>query len=139
MKQGLLLLSFVFTACLTACSTTPTNTYQQATPLVQNNPTADNSVVVVRRDTGVMGSACPVEVYLDGKKYAILKTGESININTQAGTHILSAKFAGRGFCQDRLNETEIVIKPNESKYYRLAMNSSGDFHIFPTLANPIQ
>ncbi|AIK01458.1 hypothetical protein C0134_02950 [Moraxella catarrhalis] len=124
---------------LTACSTKPIVNYTETVSLVDNNVTSDRSTIVVRRDMGFMGSGCPVEIYLNGVKYARLQSSQSINIHTTAGTHILSAKFTGRGFCQDRLNETEVTIQKNESKYYRLAMNANGDFHIFPTLSTPIQ
>lgn len=137
MKTKLFLLALA--GLTTACSTIPTSNYIQAQSVTANEPTTDNSKVVVRRDTGVMGKACPIEVYLDGNKYSTLKAGESITINTNAGTHILSARFTGKGFCQDRLNEAEVNIKQNESKYYRLSMGANGDFHIFPTLANPIK
>lgn len=135
--RGLLFLSCA--VILSACSTVPSNSYNQVQPILSNKHTVGDSVIIVRRDSGVMGSACPIEVYLDGEKFAKLKPKESIDINTSAGTHILSAKFTGSGFCQDRLNEIEVVIKPHEKKYYRLAMGASGDFNIFPTLENPIQ
>lgn len=127
------------TLILSACSTMPSTNYNETKAIVANNKTTDNSTIVVRRDSGVMGMACPIDIYLNGTQYARLKAGESVNINTVAGTHILSAKFTGKGFCQDRLNETEVNIKKDESKYFRLAVGASGDFHIFPTSEKPIK
>lgn len=129
---------FCSTLVLSACSTMPSTSYNETKAIVANNKTADNSTIVVRRDSGAMGMACPIDVYLNGIKYARLKAGESIDIHTVAGTHILSAKFTGKGFCQDRLNEAEVNIKQNENKYFRLAVGANGDFHIFPTLEKPI-
>ena len=82
---------------LTACSTKPIVNYTETVSLVDNNVTSDRSTIVVRRDMGFMGSGCPVEIYLNGVKYARLQSSQSINIHTTAGTHILSAKFTGRG------------------------------------------
>lgn len=127
------------TVMLSACSTQPSISTNTATPLVANQITADNSVVVVRRDVGMMGSACPIDVYLDGEKYARLQSGESVAINTTANTHILSGKFTGKGFCQDRLVETEVRVGSNETKYYRLYIGANADFQILPTLKNPIR
>lgn len=139
MKKLSTVLLICSSTLLFACSTKPNTTYSSAQPITTNLPTSDASTIVVRRDTGIMGSACPIDIYLNGEKQAKLKSGESIEIHTNAGLHILSAKFTGKGFCQDRLNEIEVAISKQESKYYRLAMGASGDFHIFPTLANPIK
>ena len=125
---------------LTACSTQPLsdNSYTHIQPLVKNNSDESTSAVVIRRDVGLMGSACKVDTYLDGIKYGSLSSGQSIKINTTEGEHILSAKFTG-AICPDRLSEASLKLKENQTKYFRLAFDASGSFSIMPTLENPIK
>jgi len=52
------------------------------------------------RDTGMVGSGCPMAVYLDGEKAAFLATGEKAEFPAPAGKHMLSAELAGKGLCR---------------------------------------
>lgn len=131
-------LMFLAVSILTACSTAPTTSYRMVNTLVDNQPTIDNSMIVIRRDVGIMGSACSVQVFLDGVKYGVLKSGETITIHTNAGEHIISARITS-GICPNRLQEVAVNIDKNQSKYYRLTFDASGSFVVQPTLANPIQ
>lgn len=132
------LLAILALAGLAACSTTPSNTHQQVNTLVDNKPTSDNSSIVIRRDVGMMGSACSVQVFLNGQKYGVLKSGEAMTLHTTAGEHIITGKITS-GICPNRLQEAGVTVAKNQTKYYRLTFDASGAFLIQPTLANPVQ
>ena len=47
--------------------------------------------VIVKRDSGVMGSACAIKIFVDGEIIAELDTEEKVVLHLSPGEHILSA------------------------------------------------
>ena len=129
---------FSTTLLLSACSTMPTQSYQPVATIPNYKSNSTDSTIEVRRDVGLMGSGCPIDVYIDGNKFGELTVGESVATTVSTGTHILSAKFIGT-FCPKRLAETEVTIEKGQTKYYRTGFGAAGDFLLMPTLGKPIK
>lgn len=78
-------------------------------------------MITITRDQGwFAGGGCFVEVTIDGKSYARIDTGETIDINVTSGRHILgiSGDSKGKGLCGMQvgqpLKETATQINARE-------------------------
>lgn len=118
-----------FTAALTACSTKPISYTPQAT---NTAPEAYN--VVVKRDKGLMGSSCKVEVFLDGEPKGLIKPSEVIKLNVPVDgkEHILSSRI-NTAICINALSEQVLTLEAGKVKYYRVSMTGTGTFTLNPT------
>ncbi|WP_305863791.1 hypothetical protein, partial [Klebsiella pneumoniae] len=83
---------------ISGCSTKPvTNEQAQNIPAKQILDSSffskkeGTGEVIIKRDSGVMGSACMTRVYLDGKEIADLDTAQKAVIYPKVGNHIFSA------------------------------------------------
>lgn len=89
---------------LAACSTSPVRPdAAKAVPperlYITAAPAANDGLVIVVRDTGVLGSGCGVNVFLDDEKAAFLAAGEKATFPAAAGKHMLSMAPSGKGLC----------------------------------------
>jgi len=115
MKRTLLTLSFCF---LAGCATKPVTNEQakdvpakqiiDSTLLVKN---ADSGKVIIKRDSGFMGSACLTRVYVDGKDVADLDTAEKVTVYPKSGDHIFSAW--PKGICGGGMSEQSGKVTEN--------------------------
>ncbi|HDZ2637218.1 TPA: hypothetical protein RSS34_004861 [Klebsiella pneumoniae] len=87
--------------------------------------------VIIKRDSGVMGSACMTRVYLDGKEIADLDTAQKAVIYPKVGDHIFSAW--PKGMCGGGMSEQSGTVIDGKTLMYRIGYGTNGDFGIYPT------
>lgn len=87
--------------------------------------------VIIKRDSGVMGSACMTRVYLDGKEIADLDTAQKAVIYPKVGNHIFSAW--PKGMCGGGMSEQSGTVIEGKTLMYRIGYGTNGDFGIYPT------
>ncbi|MCY3530219.1 hypothetical protein [Klebsiella variicola] len=87
--------------------------------------------VIIKRDSGVMGSACMTRVYLDGKEIADLDTAQKAVIYPKVGSHIFSAW--PKGMCGGGMSEQSGTVIDGKTLMYRIGYGTNGDFGIYPT------
>ncbi len=87
--------------------------------------------VIVKRDTGFVGSAADLYVMVDGVRAADLQTGEKVSFYLDAGSHILSlSNWAGT---MTDLSETSATVADGQALIFRVGYNSAGVLVIQPT------
>jgi type IV pilus biogenesis protein CpaD/CtpE len=87
--------------------------------------------VIIKRDRGLLGSACSTRIFVDGRPVADIQTSEKIVLYLPEGNHILSAW--PNGICAGGMAEVKAVIKAGTHSSYRVSYGSNGDFTISPT------
>ncbi len=122
---------------LVGCATQPIPT-SLADPVPEsrifNNDTSiagEHGFISIKRDSGLMGSACSSLVYIDGIERAEIYSGEHFKAKVKAGEHIVSAW--PKGVCGGAMKEIEAKILPGKTKTYRIGYGSNGDYFISPT------
>lgn len=88
--------------------------------------------LVVKRDSGFMGSACNVRVFIDAVPVADLAPSEKVELFVTLGEHIVGAASTGV-FCGGGASEAAVVITPERQKILRIASGQSGDLHLQPS------
>lgn len=126
-------------ACILAgCATKPV-TNEQAKD-VPDKQVIDQSLlvikegtgkVIIKRDSGFMGSACMIRVYVDGKEVADLDTAQKVTVYPTLGDHIFSAW--PKGMCGGGMSEQSGKVTENGTLMYRVGYGTNGDFGIYPT------
>lgn len=100
----------------------------------QEIPVAPYGVITVKRDSGVLGSACLVGFYMDGKIAAKLDTSELARFNASAGEHLIGIAPASGGLCGNYvLREQSVVIRQGETRRYRISTNMNTGPALTPT------
>jgi hypothetical protein len=94
--------------------------------------------IVVVRDAGLPGAACPFGFYIDGQLAAHLRRAETTTLIVPAGDHILGVGPAGTGVCdlvnvEARRRETTVMVEPNGIAKIRLAVTQDGTYLVTPT------
>jgi hypothetical protein len=132
----------LFTAILAlliaACATTPT-TIQQASNVPSSRILAARWVsqapytgsLIVKRDSGFMGSACTIRVFVDAVPVADLAPAEKVEIFVPMGEHIVGV--TSNGICGGGVAETAVVIGLERQKILRIASGQSGDIYLQPS------
>ncbi|ELC7324200.1 hypothetical protein D7T48_21010 [Stenotrophomonas maltophilia] len=118
---------------------------EQAQPVPAERVFAFNGIgdsasgqVIVTRDIGAVGGACPLALYIDGTLAAHLQRGESVSLSVPPGNRIVSASFAGKGLCSwgdesaHRREISQVVTAGGRTKI-RLALTHDGVIQIGPT------
>ncbi|EKO4541365.1 hypothetical protein P0I76_004718, partial [Salmonella enterica subsp. enterica serovar Worthington] len=105
---------------LAGCSTQPVNTEQASVvppdriwDKKATSKTSDTGVIIVKRDSGFIGSACLASVYLDGNPIADLSTREKVTFYAKPGRHILSA--TPHGWCAGGMVEVGADVILNKT------------------------
>ena len=88
--------------------------------------------LVVKRDSGFMGSACTVRVFVDAVPVADLGPSEKIELFVALGEHVVGAASTGM-FCGGGAFEAAVVIGPERQKILRIASGQSGDIYLQPS------
>lgn len=124
---------------LGACATQPVSIHQaRAVPparilapqwLSQSQYTAS---LIIKRDTGFMGSACTVRVFVDAQPVADLAPAEKIELFIPFGEHVVGATSTGV-LCGGGTSEATVVVRPESQKILRIASGQSGDIHLQPS------
>lgn len=125
-------------ALITGCATKPISTeLAKSVPEKQIldksllTPKENTGKVIIKRDSGFMGSGCLSTVYVDGKEIANLDPAEKIEIYPSVGRHIFSAW--PKGLCGGGMSEQEGVVVNDKTIMYRIGYGTNGDYGIYPT------
>lgn len=122
-----------------ACATSPVSIHQaslvpsgrmlapQLVSQVQAEPTGS---LIVKRDSGLMGSACTIRVFVDAVPVADLAPSEKVEVFLVLGEHIVGV--TSNGICGG-VAEAAVVIFPERQKILRIASGQSGDIYLQPT------
>ena len=123
---------------ITACATTPITVNQAASVpdsrilaphlLAQASNTGS---LVLKRDSGFMGSACTIRVFVDAVAVADLASAEKVELFIPVGEH--SIVVTPNGICGGGTSETTVVIMPERQRILRIAAGQSGDIHLQPS------
>ena len=124
---------------LTACATQPVSIYQASAvpssrilaPQLLSQAQYTGSLII-KRDTGFMGSACTIRVFENSVPVADLAPSEKVEIFVPLGEHIVSAAPIGT-LCGGGTSEAAVVIRPESQKILRVASGQSGDIHVQPS------
>ena len=123
----------------TACATQPVSIYQASAvpssrilaPQLLSQAQYTGSLII-KRDTGFMGSACTIRVFVNAVPVADLAPSEKVEIFVPLGEHIISAAPTGT-LCGGGTSEAAVVIRPESQKILRIASGQSGDIHVQPS------
>lgn len=139
MKKTLLLL---IALSVTGCSTTAVNSTvakQVPSDRVMTQGAGDSAITVTRDKGWLAGGGCLVELTIDGKSYARIDTGETINIKVAPGRHILgiSGDSKGKGLCGMQigqpLKETATQLNTGEHQKFRITGGTNSGLDIRPS------
>ena len=127
---------FLFIA---ACATQPVS-IQQAKAVPNGRvlarqwlvPAQYTGSLVIKRDTGFMGSACTVRVFIDAVPVADLAPAEKVEFFVPLGDHVIGAT-SPNAFCGGGASETAVVVVPERQKIVRIASGQSGDIYLQPS------
>jgi hypothetical protein len=124
---------------LPACATQPI-TIQQAAAVPSSRILAPQwlaqgpytSSLIVKRDSGFMGSACTIRVFIDAVPVADLAPSEKVELFVALGEHVVGAASNG-ALCGGGASEAAVVIRPESQKILRIASGQSGDIYLQPS------
>ena len=135
MRYLTLLLLFSFTACATTpitlnqAAAVPASRVLAPQLLAQASNTGS---LVVKRDSGFMGSACTVRVFVDAVPVADLAPAEKVELFVALGEH--SVVVTSNGICGGGTSETAVMIMPERQRILRIASGQSGDILLQPSM-----
>lgn len=92
---------------------------------------AGTGSIVVKRDSGLAGSACTFRLFIDGEAFADISHRELIQIYLPPGEYILSAK--GLNVCGAGTIETALKLDTEQVRTYRIAFGAGMDAQLLPT------
>ena len=132
------LVLFLMLLSLAACATTPL-TINQAAAVPETRILApqllaqasNTGSLVVKRDSGFMGSACTIRVFVDAVPVADLKSAERVELFVTLGEHSVVA--TSNGICGGGTSEAAVVIMPERQRILRIASGQSGDIFLQPS------
>jgi len=124
---------------LAACATQPVSIYQASAvpsfrilaPQLISQAQYTGSLII-KRDSGFMGSACTIRVFVDRVPVADLGPSEKVEIFVPFGEYVVSATSTGT-FCGGGTSEAAVVIRPESQRILRIASGQSGDIHLQPS------
>jgi hypothetical protein len=123
---------------LTACATNPVTINHAATVPASRilapqflAQAAHTGSLVVKRDSGFMGSACTVRVFVDAVPVADLGPSEKIELFLTLGEHNVVVR--PNGICGGGISEAAVVIMPERQRILRVASGQSGDIFLQPS------
>jgi hypothetical protein len=123
---------------LIGCSTSPIST-NSAHAVPANRvlapgylkPTSNSGLIIVKRDSGFLGSGCSSHVLVDGHLVANLAAGEKVSLYLSLGDHIVGAD--PKGICGGGLSEVPVVARMNKTTTLRIRNGPNGYFTLQPT------
>jgi len=124
---------------LTACATQPISIYQASAvpssrilaPQLLSQAQYTGSLII-KRDTGFMGSACTIRVFVDTVPVADLGPSEKVELFVPLGEHVVSATPIDF-LCGGGTSEAAVIIRPESQNILRIASGQSGDIHLQPS------
>ncbi|MBI4522514.1 MAG: hypothetical protein HY695_01740 [Deltaproteobacteria bacterium] len=124
---------------LMACATQPMTIYQASTvpssrvlapQLLSQRPYTGS--LIIKRDSGFMGSACTVRVFVGAVPVADLGPAEKVELFIDLGEHVVVATPNGI-FCGGGVSEAAVNIRSESQKILRIASGQSGDIYLQPS------
>ena len=130
---------FIALLALTGCATTPI-TIDQASTVPSSrilapqwlSPAQYTGSLVIKRDSGFMGSACTIRVFLGAVPVADLAPSEKVELFVPLGEYVVAATSIN-SFCGGGVSEAAVVIRPEQQKILRVASGQSGDIRLQPS------
>lgn len=127
-------------AALAGCATSPVSVNEAVPAPVERvtayqKPVDGGGTIIVTRDSGFPGGGCFATVFLNGRPVARLDPKEKASFNVPAGEWMVGAALDGKALCAlnpERL-EAEALIKPGQTKRYRIYTSADGDVGVKPT------
>jgi hypothetical protein len=124
---------------LSACATQPI-TIQQAAAVPSSRILAPQWLsqgaytgsLVIKRDSGFMGSACTIRVFVDAVPVADIAPSEKVELFVALGEHVVGATANGV-LCGGGASEAAVVIRPESQRILRIASGQSGDIYLQPS------
>lgn len=123
---------------LAGCSTSPV-TEATADPVppervyasqyVKPGEPAGKAEVVFLRDSGVFGSGCTHDVYVNNTKAFAIKSGEFIQLSLEPGSYFFRLE-TGSGICPDISTSQDAVLKADSKVAYRILLPSDGSLRL---------
>lgn len=137
LKLALFLTVGLIGSVLAGCATTPVSPAQaSAVPASRlysfQQPTSpDSGSLVVTRDQGFIGSACYYALFINDTLAARYGQSEGATFYVEPGEVLL--KYGrdpkGKALCgtsKDQWSELETIIKPKQTKHFRLTIDANG-------------
>jgi hypothetical protein len=89
------------------------------------------STIVITRDEGFLGGGCYYAVFINTILAARLNPAETVNFYVEPGEIMLKVGRdpQGKGLCavgQDEWTQRETIMRPHETKYFRLTIDVNG-------------
>lgn len=132
-----LLAVFLFLS-LTACATTPVTINQASVVPAYRvlapqwlSQTSNSGSLIVKRDSGFMGSACTIRVFVDSVPVADLAPLEKVELFVAIGEH--NVVVTSNGICGGGTSEATVLIMPERQRILRIASGQSGDIFLQPS------
>lgn len=94
-------------------------------------PVSGAGSLILKRDSGINNSACTFGLFVDGRRFADIDTGEKIRIYLTPGEHIIGSK--SNGICAAGNAETSITLAAGQTRTYRVSVGSGGELKLQPT------
>ncbi|AGN81544.1 hypothetical protein N5K35_31725 [Pseudomonas sp. GD03651] len=135
-----ILIGVVGLALLAGCATSPvplTEAEQAPKSRVTGyqSEVGEGGRIIVTRDSGFAGAGCYATVFINGEPVARLNPKEKAYFNVPAGEWMVGAALEGKALCgmnAERL-EAEALVKPGQTKKYRIYTSADGDVSVKPT------
>jgi hypothetical protein len=123
---------------LAGCSTSPV-TEQTANPIpservyapeyVKSGDLPGKAEVVFLRDTGIFGSGCTHDVYVNNTKVFAIRSGEFIQLSLEPGPYFFRLE-TGSGMCPDISTSQDADLKAGSKVAYRILLPSDGSLRL---------
>ena len=97
-----------------------------------------NGQLVVVRDQGALGAACPIALYINGQIAAHFRTAETLTLHLPVGQYVIGAGPSGGGVCSwtnEAAHRRGIAhtVEPGTQAKMRLSITQQGLYQITPT------
>jgi len=118
---------FFGVSLLTGCATTAVHPHQAIKRLMpiekyREFSPSKNAKLIVVRDSGLFGSACIVEVLLDGEKIGDLQQREKFEFHLEPKKYVLSGRLGGAACGGNLTGDAEVSLMNEQTVIYRMQL-----------------
>ena len=97
-------------------------------------PSGPYGEIIVKRDSGMIGSACRIGFYVDGTLAGRIDTSEIAKFNVPVGERLIGIGPGASGLCSNTaLREQSVIIKENEIRRYRISTDLASGIALTPS------
>jgi len=97
-----------------------------------HKPKEGAGIVIIKRDSGVAGSACPIRIFLNTIPVADIWPTEKTELYLPGGQYALSASYSGKCLNRGNTAEAAIAIESSKNMAFRISITSYGKMFIQP-------